>query len=455
MAKVYRQLGQWKERDAILDRAITAYDNLARGLQGQIAQDLGQELQFSGRHAASTRIFPPEKVLPNDNMWSSHIKAYRFLNLGELDTCVAEITRLLERFPAFHHGYALLARARYQQGNLELADRAIHQALAILPRNPGLLTWHGRILARQGRLDEAFARFTMAKAMNSGFLSSRSWALPFARQHQRTGDYLRFARDLWRSPHHPGWAGKMMVRVLLEQNHLSLALDTLEATLEKNRKGARGQLDLILFAIDLDHPQLRPGTEHKAQAHFIFEEMAGSLVAPSHRARGLWPEWLEQVKGAQILSPEHLQWFEAHGPQERHASSPSTPSLPQWMDPLWFPAAVEAWAPLSLSAFPASLPMPESAFFPRPLPTLKAKPSDGRRLQAILEKGQDQWPDLPLLDVQKWLERWEPPAPGQRPKNLDAYLKTHPKVHANWDFPPRVYLERKARQKARSAQGNP
>ena len=72
----------------------------------------------------------------------------------------------IEKDPSNGAAYSLMAKIYYSAGDLLKAEDSITKALKIGPNQPDFLYVQGKILTREGKLDDALAAFRQTTLMN-------------------------------------------------------------------------------------------------------------------------------------------------------------------------------------------------------------------------------------------------------------------------------------------------
>ncbi|TVR13809.1 MAG: hypothetical protein EA401_05870 [Planctomycetota bacterium] len=271
------------------DQANAAVDHLLgrefTHLYSTSTQALVEALRQLNREDDAVQLASRRGLANPDDMWGRLNYARSLYQAGRYDDSLDEALRITMRWTAFHHGYQHLSRSYLAVGERAAALQAADNALAILPRNNGILTDHGRALAANGRFDNALSRVLMGHAMN------QRWTLPgmitgfiAARNAHYDGHALEFTRRLMqqqRSNVHQSIGRHHRIRMALEHHAGDEAIALLTDP-ESSWSAYWQRLSLGCFY--LSDPAYKqqpswPGLSDHERLHILHEETIASLSA--------------------------------------------------------------------------------------------------------------------------------------------------------------------------------
>jgi tetratricopeptide (TPR) repeat protein len=142
-AVALRELGRWQQSTPPTD-AFDAALNLAEAAQSPaLWWSLLEGLDRAGRVAEATAAARRARDALGDqrSIDARAASAYALVLLGETEAAIAELEQLIVAAPSDHPLRVLLARARADSGNFEIAIELLQQAVAEDPRNVD--AWYG------------------------------------------------------------------------------------------------------------------------------------------------------------------------------------------------------------------------------------------------------------------------------------------------------------------------
>lgn len=197
-----RNLGQWNEAIAQLDKAIAAND-LAPSLQFIAHFDRGQAHWNLSHHEQAIADFTASLELrPHDAMALS-TRARAFFATGKFDQAASDLDNLIAVRPQYFSAYNFRAVLRAKRGRLNESVQDIKTVLAMIPENESRTLPAGIVAWEAGEIKDAEEKFSWSADRGSGNIYAWLWnVLANLRQHKEIprGSPPKFDKEKWPAP---------------------------------------------------------------------------------------------------------------------------------------------------------------------------------------------------------------------------------------------------------------
>jgi tetratricopeptide (TPR) repeat protein len=128
----------------------------------------GQEAQAQKTLAAFEAASQNDRSTKQQQLEAKHLvdQAEERAMKNDFPAALDLLQQSIAKDPTFSPAYSLLAKLNYSAGNIEKANEAISQALALTPYMPDFLYVQGKIFEREGKFDEALEIFRRTTLVN-------------------------------------------------------------------------------------------------------------------------------------------------------------------------------------------------------------------------------------------------------------------------------------------------